>query len=226
MASYTWFVLLLISLVTVTMGVTLSKIHQDDRDRVRSKFHYPNPFATGQRGPTFTTFPNVPTKLAVQYAWTATATHYSPSQAGTRICPNYDNHCGAPSDGSQFWQGGICTCGGSDPKCSGGYCYQCNGANECQKECPSCPQTMCGRRFRLTCLDPYGKGYCRYNNAQVNMTVTNACPQYNPCNTCKGSANPCRNNYNHIDLCDPTFDAIAHADRQPAEGITIGVDPI
>ena len=107
-----------------------------------------------------------------------------------------------------------------NPTCSGGYCY---GANQCKSECPSCPKTMCGKRFKITCLDPSGKGYCKYTGANVNvvMTVTNACPQYNSCNTCK-SPNPCRAGYNHIDLCDVTFDEIA---IQPSEGILIGVDP-
>ena len=171
------------------------------------------------------TYPKAPPELAAQYTWTATGTHYSSSQAGTRICPNYSTYCGAPSDGSDFWDGDICKCGGSDPTCSGGYCYDCNGANECKSECPSCPQTMCGRNFKITCLDPYGRGYCKSLSAQVTMTVTNACPQYNPCNTCKGGSNPCRGNYNHIDLCDETFNAIAYASRQPGEGIMIGVDP-
>ena len=56
------------------------------------------------------------------------------------------------------------------------------------------------------------------------MTVTNACPQYNPCNTCKGDENPCRPGKNHIDLCDKSFEAIAHSHLQPKEGIKIQVE--
>ena len=168
-------------------------------------------------------YPKTPPKLASLFTWTATGTHYSPSQAGSPICSNRDTYCGAPSDGSAFWFGGLCHCSGNDPTCKNGYCYDCNGANECKSDCPSCPTSICGHRFRITCLDPHGKGYCRSQGAAINMTVTNACPQYNPCNTCK-SNNPCRANYNHIDLCDATFDAIAYRNRQPAEGIMIGVD--
>ena len=167
--------------------------------------------------------PTVPSEFAARFTWVATATHYTPAQGGHAICGSEVGNCGAPSDGSQFWSGSICTCNG-DITCSGGYCYDCNGANECQKECPSCPTDMCGRRFRITCIDPQNHGYCKYENAAVNMTVTNACPQYNPCNSCK-SPNPCRNGYNHIDLCDVTFQQIAYSSRQPAEGIMIGVDP-
>lgn len=165
-----------------------------------------------------------PSKLAAQYTWTATATHYSPAQGGHAICGSEPGYCGAPSDGSAFWSGDICRCGGSDPTCKGGYCYSCYGANECKSECPSCPRDMCGKKFKITCLDPQNRGYCKSNGASVIMTVTNACPQYNPCNTCK-SNNPCRAGYNHIDLCDVTFEKIAHPYRQPAEGIVIGVDP-
>lgn len=165
-----------------------------------------------------------PPQSSVQYTWTATATHYNSTQAGTPICPGTATYCGAPSDGSQFWVGGVCKCGGSDPNCTHGYCYDCNGANECRSECPQCPTDVCGRNFKITCIDPHGDGYCKYTGAQVTMTVTNACPQHNPCNTCK-SPNPCRNGYNHIDLCDTTFDAIAIRSKQPAAGILIGVDP-
>ena len=164
------------------------------------------------------------TRPGVPYTWTATATHYSPAQGGHAICGSEQGYCGAPSDGSAFWSGDVCKCGGSNPTCSGGYCYDCNGANLCKSECPSCPKTMCGRKFKITCLDPYRKGYCKYTGANVIMTVTNACPQYNPCNTCK-SPNPCRAGYNHIDLCDVTFDKIAIPSKQPSEGILIGVDP-
>ena len=169
-------------------------------------------------------YPKVPAEMAAMYTWTATATHYSPAQGGHAICGSESGYCGAPSDGSQFWSGDICTCSGSDRSCSAGYCQDCNGANLCQKECPHCPTGMCGRRFKITCLDPYGRGYCRYGGANVVMTVTNACPQYNPCNTCK-NPNPCRGGYNHIDLCDVTFNQIAYPSRQPGEGIMIGVDP-
>lgn len=166
----------------------------------------------------------LPPEMAALYAWTATATHYSPAQGGRAICGSEGGYCGAPSDGSQFWQGDICTCSGSDRSCSAGYCQDCNGANLCRKECPHCPTAMCGKRFKITCLDPSGRGYCRYDGASVVMTVTNACPQHNPCNTCK-HPNPCRGGYNHIDLCDATFDRIAYPSRQPGEGILIGVDP-
>ncbi len=166
----------------------------------------------------------VPPELAARYTWTATATHYTPAQGGHAICGEESGHCGAPSDGSAFWIGGTCTCGGSDPTCSRGYCYQCHGANECQSECPSCPTEICGKKFKITCVDPFGQGYCKYLGASVVMTVTNACPQYNPCNTCK-NPNPCRGGYNHIDLCDATFTAIAIPSKQPGEGIMIGVDP-
>ena len=167
--------------------------------------------------------PNNGSRPVMPYTWTATATHYSPAQGGHAICGAEQGYCGAPSDGSAFWSGDVCKCGETDPTCSGGYCYDCNGANLCKSECPSCPKTMCGKKFKITCVDPYGKGYCKYTGASVVMTVTNACPQYNPCNTCK-SPNPCRADYNHIDLCDVTFDAIAVRAKQPAEGILIGVD--
>ncbi len=42
----------------------------------------------------------------------------------------------------------------------------------------------------------------------------------------KGGSNPCRGNYNHIDLCDQTFDAIAIRSKQPGEGIQIQVDQV
>lgn len=169
--------------------------------------------------------PKVPPEYAGMFTWVATATHYSPAQGGHAICGSEPGNCGAPSDGSQFWSGGICTCGGSDPTCTGGYCYDCNGANECQRGCPSCPTDICSRQFRITCIDPNNRGYCKYQNATVTMTVTNACPQYNPCNACK-SPNPCRADYNHIDLCDVTFQQIAYTSKQPTEGILIGVDPV
>ncbi len=47
--------------------------------------------------------------------YSATATHYSVAQGGTAICGSEGGYCGAPSDGSAFWQGNICGCGGSDP---------------------------------------------------------------------------------------------------------------
>ncbi len=117
--------------------------------------------------------------LLVSYAsatvYTATATYYTPAQGGTAICGHEGGYCGAPSDGAQFWQGGTCSCGGSDPKCTKGYCYDCWNANLCQSGCPSCPTTMCGKRFKIKCQDN-GSGYCRGNGACVVMTVTNACP--------------------------------------------------
>ena len=82
---------------------------------------------------------------------------------------------------------------------------------------------MCGNRYKITCEDD-GRGYCRSQGACVVMTVTNACPQHNPCNTCKGSSNPCQAGKNHVDLCDKTFDAIAYRDKQPGEGIKITVE--
>ena len=82
---------------------------------------------------------------------------------------------------------------------------------------------MCGNRYKITCIDD-DSGYCRSNGACVVMTVTNACPQYNPCNSCKGEENPCRPGRNHVDLCDKTFDAIAYRDKQPKEGIRIHVE--
>ena len=84
---------------------------------------------------------------------------------------------------------------------------------------------MCGKRFKITCIDD-GSGYCKSKNSCVVMTVTNACPMYNPCNTCKesgqcGYKNKCSAGSNHIDLCDKTFEAIAHPDKQPGDGIKI-----
>ena len=63
--------------------------------------------------------------------YSATATYYTPAQGGTAICGREGGYCGAPSDGAQFWQGGTCSCGGSDPKCTQGYCYDCWNANLC-----------------------------------------------------------------------------------------------
>ena len=62
----------------------------------------------------------------------ATATYYTPAQGGTAICGREGGYCGAPNDGAQFWQGSICGCGGSDPYCKTGYCYDCWNANLCQ----------------------------------------------------------------------------------------------
>ena len=61
------------------------------------------------------------------------------------------------------------------------------------------------------------------------MKVTNACPMYNPCNTCKddghcGYSNKCTKGSSHIDLCDQTFDAIAYRNKQPGDGIKIYVE--
>jgi len=57
------------------------------------------------------------------------------------------------------------------------------------------------------------------------MKVTNACPQYNPCNTCKGGQSQCRAGHNHIDLCYDTFNHIAYPNKQPRDGINISVEP-
>ena len=88
---------------------------------------------------------------------------------------------------------------------------------------------MCGKRFKITCDDD-GSGYCRSKNSCVVMKVTNACPMYNPCNTCKqsgicGYPNKCAYGSSHIDLCDQTFDAIAYQNRQPGNGIKIKIEP-
>ena len=83
---------------------------------------------------------------------------------------------------------------------------------------------MCGKHLKIKCKDN-GSGYCRGDGACVVMKVTNACPQYNPCNTCKGNKNQCRTGHNHIDLCDATFNHIAYSNKQPNNGITITVEP-
>ena len=153
----------------------------------------------------------------------ATATHYNAAQGGGGICSGEGGYCGAPSDASIFWEGDICNCGPNDFKCQAGWCMGCTSSNICQNGCPSCPKTMCGNRYKITCVDD-GSGYCRSDDACVVMTVTNACPQYNPCNTCKGEDNPCRPGRNHVDLCDKTFEAIAHKNKQPKEGIKIRVE--
>lgn len=142
----------------------------------------------------------------------ATATHYNAAQGGGGICSGEGGYCGAPSDASIFWEGDICNCGPNDFKCQAGWCMGCTSSNICQNGCPSCPKTMCGNRYKITCVDD-GSGYCRSDDACVVMTVTNACPQYNPCNTCKGEDNPCRPGRNHVDLCDKTFEAIAHKNK-------------
>jgi len=145
-------------------------------------------------------------------AWSATATHYSPAQGGTAVCGSEGGYCGAPSDGSEFWEGDKCQCEGSDPTCSKGVCYDCHGANECRSECPPCPTTNCGKHLKVTCTDPDGHGYCNDTKCVV-IKVTNACPQYNPCNSCKGDENPCRAGVNHIDLCDQSFNVIADGSK-------------
>ena len=160
----------------------------------------------------------------------ATATHYSVEQGGMPICRVPETgYCGAPTDAAPFWEGDMCNCGPDDPQCTKSYCRGCCSESACVGNCPSCPMTMCGKRFKVRCNDD-GRGYCRSQGACVVMTVTNACPSLNACNTCKengqcGYPNKCKAGVSHVDLCDKTFDAIAYQNKQPGDGIRITVEP-
>jgi len=152
--------------------------------------------------------------LAVAFGYNGTATHYSIAQGGRPACCPEDyqrngnekggdndkackekfevgKYCGAPTDGADFWTGNKCMCSGDDPKCTNGKCDGCCDKSDCTSGCPTClvngkpdPNGMCGKRLKITCIDPDPR-VCKKPGACVVIEITNVCPMYNPCNWCK-----------------------------------------
>ncbi|KAL9643124.1 hypothetical protein ABK040_003923 [Willaertia magna] len=144
------------------------------------------------------------------------ATWYDAHAAGTPVCRTNPKYCGAPSD-MTVGLGNIGPCGkgkGTCQNCLRGYC----DSPGCTP--PQCGKAGCGRKIKIWCIDSQG---CKTNQPIV-MTVNSFCPSKHPCNTCKGSENPCARK-DHIDLCQATFDAIAN--YQPsAKGLKIAYQPL
>ena len=144
-------------------------------------------------------------------AFNGTATHYNLDQGGRPAClPGKDSsgnwkkedkkewrnfeegkYCGAPNDGSPWWPSRKCSCGADDPDCKKGECDDCCKKSDCTKGCPDCnidgfpdPAGLCGKRLKITCIDPKA---CWSPGACVVIEVTNVCPSNNPCNVCKAT---------------------------------------
>ena len=70
-------------------------------------------------------------QFASAAVYSSTATHYNAAQGGGGICDGESGYCGAPSDGAEFWEGDICSCGPNDFACHTGWCLGCHSKNEC-----------------------------------------------------------------------------------------------
>ncbi|KAL9651992.1 hypothetical protein ABK040_000334 [Willaertia magna] len=158
----------------------------------------------------------LPGQVAGKKVYPGFATHYDAHAAGTPVCRTSPKYCGAPSDKIKGL-GKVGPCGTGKGKCQNclkGYCDK--------PGCfpPSCGKAGCGRKIKIWCVDSQG---CK-TNQPIIMTVNSFCPSRHPCNTCKGKDNPCARS-DHIDLCDPTFYAIANF-QPSAKGIKIAYQPL
>eukprot|EP01120_Amphizonella_sp_Union-15-10_P016399 TRINITY_DN863_c0_g1_i1.p1 TRINITY_DN863_c0_g1~~TRINITY_DN863_c0_g1_i1.p1 ORF type:complete len:213 (-),score=32.36 TRINITY_DN863_c0_g1_i1:60-611(-) len=149
---------------------------------------------------------------------TGTATYFSwPS--GGNSCGTTDSYCVAISDGwDALWTDvlRIPTKCGYIPNCNEG-CSTC-----CQRAGPSCPySSLCHANGGYICVRCIDGDICKTGN-WIKVAIADACPQHHPCNTCKGSENPCAEGLPHIDLCSNAFFAIAK--YQPSwEGLSVEV---
>lgn len=78
---------------------------------------------------------------------------------------------------------------------------------------PGCPYKQLCQAGQINnggqmCIQCTGSN-CK-TNKWIEVKIADACPHDHPCNTCKGSENPCvASQGNHLDLCDPTYHYLA-----------------
>jgi len=145
-----------------------------------------------------------------------TATHYDWAGGGGNTCEISDPMCAAPSDGwDALWSGAL----KMKSKCTNESCFgTCKSC--CKKPGPGCHYheegglcTANGGYLCVRCVDKR-KGVCK-NSKWIKVRISDACPRYHPCNTCKGKENPCAQGLRNIDLCDGAYAAIANIKKQP-----------
>lgn len=137
----------------------------------------------------------------------AHATHYSwPS--GGNSCGSSTGNCIAISDGfTALWSWALRV----PSKCESVPIYRGSCSSCGYHHAPSCPYgELChanGGHLCVKCTD--SSSVCKHNN-WLRVQIADACPSDHPCNTCKGSENPCAQGRPHVDLCDGAFYNIAH----------------
>jgi len=153
----------------------------------------------------------------------AFATHYDwPS--GGNTCNKKDPMCVAVSDGfDALWTQALhipTKC--SDTSCTGDCATKCCFSGG--PKGPGCPyDKLCSANHGSLCVrcTATAAGVCKHKR-WIKVSITEACPRYHPCNTCKGSQNPCAEGRATVDLCNAAFNNIASS--QPSwQGLPIDI---